>query len=499
MVHVNHASRVTRYASRLNKERVVFMKKYSIILSILLIFLISYFLSDTRESRGVDVRILAISSFNIIPDSPGERYVGTGLADTVITKLSTIEGLRLIERTQLERAKKRIGLGQDEMITEDIAFKLADMLKADIVMLGTIQASRDKFKVSTKTLDAKTKDIKVFTSDSIYMGEGIKGIENNIEPLNNVHDQIARNVTDIMGVKLSEKQEEAVKKDFTASGSAYISYAKARDFYVRYTKEDNEKAIELFQNAINIDPSYALAWAGLGDACAQKAGPFKSNETGVFEKSIEASKKAIELDPDLPEGYKSLALAYTYRGVYEKNDSDINEAISNYNKALEFNSYYVDAYLNLGKIYVFKGDVQKALVNCQKALELDPGYSHGHLYMGIVYMKQEKHKDSLSEFDRSIELENQMKSFDSTVVLNASVLKGMSLIVLQKYDDALTSLNRALEINPDYPVTHFALGTLYALQDDKIKAEEEINIYLKLDPNGEYAERAKEILEKMKE
>jgi len=475
------------------------MKKSYVILSILLIFFVSYFLSVTRESRGVDLRVLAISSFNIIPDNAGERYVGTGLADTVITKLSTIEGLRLIERTQLERAKKRIGLGQDEMITEDIAFKLADMLKADIVMLGTIQTSRDKFKVSTKTLDVKTKDVRVFTSDAMYMGEGVKGIENNIEPLNNVQEQIAKNVTDIMGVKLSEKQEEVVKKDFTNSGTAYISYAKARDFYVKYIKEDNEKAIELFQDAINKDGAYALAYAGLGDAYAQKAGPFKSSETGMFEKSIEAGKKAIELDPALPEGYKSLGLAYTYRGVYEKNDDYIKEAINNYTKALEFNPYYVDAYLNLGKIYVFKGDTEKALEKCQKALELDPGYSQVHLYLGIVYMKQEKHKDSLQEFDRAIELENQMKTPDSTVVLNASVLKGMSLIVLQKYDDALEALNRALEINPDYPVTHFALGTLYALKDDKVKAEEEINLYLKLDPQGEYAERAKEILEKMKE
>ncbi|HPZ10420.1 MAG TPA: hypothetical protein PL110_20185, partial [Candidatus Eremiobacteraeota bacterium] len=136
------------------------MKKRSIFILSMLLLLLPFVLKS-EPGQGVDLRVLAISSFDIIPDNLQERTFGTGFADTVITKLSTIEGLRLIERTQLERAKKRLGLGLEEVITEELAFKLGEMLDADIVILGSIQTSRDRFKVSTKTLDMETKEVKV--------------------------------------------------------------------------------------------------------------------------------------------------------------------------------------------------------------------------------------------------------------------------------------------------------------------------------------------------
>ncbi|OQA13158.1 MAG: TPR repeat-containing protein YrrB [bacterium ADurb.Bin363] len=472
------------------------MKKRSIFILSMLLLLLPFVLKS-EPGQGVDLRVLAISSFDIIPDNLQERTFGTGFADTVITKLSTIEGLRLIERTQLERAKKRLGLGLEEVITEELAFKLGEMLDADIVILGSIQTSRDRFKVSTKTLDMETKEVKVFTSEPISMVEGIKGIENDIEPLNIVHNQIAMNITGEMGVKLDEKQVEIVKKDYTNSGSAYISYARGRDFYVKYTLSDNDKAIEFFTKAIESDPNYALAYASLGDSYAQKVGLSQGKNLDFLEKSIEVSEKALEVDPKLPEGYKSLGLAYTYKGFFMRDEDALSSAIEHYEKALLFNPYYVDVHLNLGRIYLAKGNINKALSMCQRAIELDYGYSLGHIYIGLVYRDMKEYKKALGEFLKALDIEKEMKTPESSIALNAHVLSGMTYVELNNFDKALAEYDLAIKIDPDYPPSHAGLGALYYKKRDKTKAKEEFELYLKLAPDGEFVESVKKMLDEI--
>lgn len=538
------------------------MKRNILILTgslICFLFITCLFNFNTESSRAVELSVVAINSFGIIPINPDISNLGTGFAETVINKVSIVEGLRVIERSQLERAKKLIGVGSSDPVDQEIAFKLGEMLDADLVILGSLQMSRDKFRVSTKTLHMDTGAVDTFTSDPVYVEEAIQGnilknyrqsaknfylkkldvkeknifkicnglnyfsspeyfmdrqyisvaqeeevidlnkaLENDLEPFQSILDQVALNIIEAVGVKLDEKKEETVKKDFTDSGSAYSYYTEGRDFYVKYTLEDNDKAIELFEKAVEADPSYALACAALGDAYAQKVGPFKVPDKDLFAKAIEAASKAIELDPELPEGYKALGVAYTYKGIVENDKDALNEALKNYEKALEFNPYYVDAHLNMGRIYLFKGELDKALKCCRRALELDTVYSHAYLYTGLVFMHGKEYSDALKNFEKAIDLENSTNRPESSVVLNSYVSEGMCYTRMGKLDEAIEQYNKALSLDENYPMSHFGLGSVYAAKEEFEKARVELELYIKLAPEGEYVEAARAILEKIK-
>lgn len=472
------------------------MKKIILTLLITTVVL-SYCIKLKKTSEAMDIKILAINSFAIIPYELQNRFLGSGIADNTITKLSEIKGLHIIERSRMERAKKRLAIGENETITEENAFRLGEMLNADVIIIGSVQSSRDKLKISTKTINLVTKETKLFTSDPLYINQGMEGIEKDIKPINDIQDKLAMNIADYLGVNLNKENTEIITKDYTESGSAFINYAKGRDFYIKYTAEDNDRSIEFFQKAIEADPNYALAYAGLGAAYGQKVGPFKSKDKSYFEKSIEACKKAIELDPKLPEGYKSLGIAYTYRGIMEKKDDDLEEAMKHFKKALEFNPYYIEPYINMGRIYLFREELDKALENCRKAIELDYGYSPGHIYMGITYIKMKDYNKALEEFQKAIDIEKEMNNPGSTFSLIACVTMGMCYDEMNKPEKAMEYYEKALKLNPHYPVTHFAMGYYYVKQGDNKKATEEFNIYLKLAPEGEYADKAREIMDKI--
>ena len=461
------------------------------------ILLISFSFFSFRPCRALDVNVLAITSFDIVPDKEESLYFGSGFADSIITKLSGIEGLHLIEREQLERAKKRLGLGQDEKITQEVAFKLGELVKADIIILGTIQTSRDRFKIATKTLNLKTKEVETFTSEPVYMDEGIEGVEKDLEPFNELQEQIAMEITSVAGVELTDEDVKAVSKDYTLSGTAYVNYARGRDFYVNYTAGDNDKAIEFFEKAVHIDPDYALAYAGLGDAYAQKVGAYKSNDMTFLEKSIEAGKKAISIDPELPEGYKSLGLALTYKGFLEGDEDALSEAMDNYEKALEFRPYYLEAHLNMARIYLFEGKTDKAFKKCEKAIEIDFGYSLAHTHMAYVYIAEDEYGKAIEEFEKVIDIETAMGNNNGTVILNAYVNSGVCYERLGKFSTSMEHYNKALEIDSSYPPLHFDLGVLYVRQDENDRAREELELYLQLDPDGEFAGMAKDLLDNL--
>jgi tetratricopeptide (TPR) repeat protein len=110
--------------------------------------------------------------------------------------------------------------------------------------------------------------------------------------------EIAQFITKSIPVTLTQEQVKKVNKDYTRSGSAYVCYARGREFYLKYRDSDNDKAIEFFRKAIEIDPNYALARAGLADAIAYKAAYFKTGDRNSLSDALKAATEAVNLDSD---------------------------------------------------------------------------------------------------------------------------------------------------------------------------------------------------------
>jgi tetratricopeptide (TPR) repeat protein len=482
-----------------------------------LLLTLFYYLSikdNQKKCYGVELNVLTINSFNLNPDIPRISYIGSSFADMTITRLSAIKGINLIERTHLERAKKKLGIKPDALITKEMAVKIGDLLDADLVVIGTIQAlTRDSFRAGSQILDLRKEDNKeeeVFISEPVNIEGGIEGIEKsaNIESVNKLQGDIAQYITKAVPVALTEEQVATVNKDYTRSGPAYVCYAQGRDFYVKFkSSEDNDTAIEFFKKAIEIDPNYALAHAGLADAMAYKAAYFKTGDKNSLNESLKAARKAISLDPDLPEAYKSLGNTYTFQGIIEYDNDRKDKAeelwdkgIENYKRALEFNKCYVEAYINIGRIYVFKKDRKTALNYFNKAYEIAGATSpEVNFFLGHTCAIEGNCEEAIDKFKTVITLSNDIKTPHSAFVIEAYIYSGLCYAEMNKYDMSLEEIRKAQEINSEYHLIYYALGRIYTKEGEYNKAKEAFEIYLTKKPEGILSKEVRELLEKIKE
>src|SRR5262249_40575344 len=150
---------------------------------------------------------------------------------------------------------------------------------------------------------------------------------------------------------------------------AYDLYLKGREHYGRYTDESLRAALDLFTQAIEVDPGYALAWAGIADVHGQRVAWGHSTDPGEeLKQGLVAARKAIELNPRLPEAYKAEALVYRYRG-------DNALAKASLQKALEIDPRFVPALTNLAVQAFGDADVARAERLFRQAVDADPGYA----------------------------------------------------------------------------------------------------------------------------
>ncbi len=477
--------------------------------------LLYYFsIKDSKKiCYGTQLKVLTINSFNLTPDIPEINYIGSSFADMTMTRLSQIKSINLIERVHLERAKKKLGIKPGDLITKELAVKIGDLLDADLVVIGTIQTlTKDSFKVGSQILDLRKEDKKeeIFTSEPVNIKDGIEGIEKseNIESINRLQGEVAQFITKSIPVTLTQEQVTQVNKDYTRSGPAYVCYAKGRELYVNYTETDNDKAIELFKEAINKDPNYALACAGLADAYAQKGGYYNACDRDYIEEAIKMGEKSRELDPDLPEAYKALGIAYTYKGRPDMNEILLKQGEDNLKKALTYNDHYLEAHLNLGKIYLWLGKEKysDAQDKFEFVIEKDKFNPVSHYYMGYFYGICKNYDDALKEYETAIKLEKDLNHREGKISLDSYINIACCYIEDNELDKAKEALKEAEKINPDYSYCHYSRSLLYAKEEKYEEALEEMNIYLTMDKkamnepiNKERKEHIDEFMKKIKE
>jgi tetratricopeptide (TPR) repeat protein len=234
-------------------------------------------------------------------------------------------------------------------------------------------------------------------------------------------------------------------KPQTGNVQAYTFYLKGREYYYRYRSDDNENAITLFKRALGLDPTYALAYAGLGDAYGQRVQRF-GFPTKWLDSAIAASQKSVTLDANLAEGYKALALAYHLKG---KNTL----ALANNQKAAALNPNYFPAVSNVGYVLQTMGRPDEAIPWMKKALSVNPAFPITLSLLGGLYAELESFDEARKYASRSLELEPDL--FQSHwILVQVDALEG-------KHDQANARCQKLLSIAPNDPISLFMAGYYY--------------------------------------
>jgi serine/threonine protein kinase/tetratricopeptide (TPR) repeat protein len=366
-------------------------------------------------------RSVAVLPFQNLSPDPENAFFADGMTEDILTQLAKVRDLKVISHSSVMRYQG----------TQKPIQTIASELGVATVLEGSVRRAGDRVRIVGQLIDAR--------SDEHLWAETY---DRELKDVFAIQSEVAQRIAAALKATLSPAEKKRIEKSPTQNLAAYDLYLKGRELYNRYRKPDNEAAIELFQKALELDSTFALGYAGLGDAYAQRGVRFGLPPSWL-DKSLEMSRKAIALNPELAEGYKALGLACAAKGKYR-------ESLDATKRAAEINPNYSSAVSNVGVALRHMGRLDEALPWTLRGFELDPTNAVGAAGIGIVYAALGDAGQAERWLKRSLELQPDLGQGNAHLIY---------FYLRQRRDEeALRQAHNMTALLPDSPFLLFTAG-----------------------------------------
>lgn len=377
------------------------------------VVLVGYYLLSNRTNRTLtrtEIKSLAVLPFkSLSPDATD--YMGQGMADALITKLSSSRQIAVRPTSAVLRYSDR---GEDPLAA-------GRELGVDALLDGKIQQAGDRLRVTVQLL-------RVADGASLWAEKFDEQFTNIFDVQDSISDQAARSLT----LQLTGSERELMRKHYTENAEANQTYLQGRYFWNKRNVPGFKEAIEYFQRAIEIDPNYALAYAGLADCY------IRLNEYGVpmAQESVPRAKaavlKALEIDDALAEAHATLAfIKFRHDWDFAGAEQEFKRSLqldANYSEAHQWHAFYLlavgrpgeaDAEMrraqeldplsvsfnaNLALYLFFRRQFDRSVQQCRKTLDMEPNFIGAHVTLGMSYEQIGLNEAAIAEFKRAQEL-----------------------------------------------------------------------------------------------
>ncbi len=378
------------------------------------LFFLGRYTASTR-SAGSEVRekSIAVLPFENLSGSPENAYFTDGIQEEILTRLAKIADLKVISRTSTARYKS----------SSDNLRQIAKQLGVANILEGTVQKAADRVRVNVQLIKAET--------DAHLWAETY---DRKLTDIFSVESDIAKAIADTLQAKLSGSEKHAIAAQPTENTEAHEFYLKGRYFWNKRTGPDLRRAIDYFKQAIDKDPKYGLAYAGLADSYTLLSAYGAGSPQESFPLAKTAAQKALELDDTLAEAHTSL-----------------------------------------GQILLFYDlDLVGSSKEFERAIALNPNYATAHHWYGVGPPL------AVGEFDRAIaELRRAQQLDPLSLIINADL--GVAFTTAQRYDEAITQLRKTIEMDPRFYYAHWNLGVALELKGELREALAEYKKAAELD------------------
>ena len=369
-----------------------------------------------------------------------DEYLRDGITEDVITELSKIRGLNTFSRPTVLAFR-------DKPVTPA---QIGQQLGAAYVLTGTLRRAGARLRISAQLIDTHT-DFPLWSDR----------FDREMKDVFEVQDEMARKIAEALRVTLSPQELEALADKPTENPQAYDLYLRGKRYARRLTRQDVEFALQMFENAVTMDPSFALAYAACANACAMYYSLFSRDQIWI-ERAREASGRAVALRWDLPETHLSQAWVLYAAGLYD-------EAVRMVKKAIERKHDCDGAYYLFCRALFAAGRYQEVLDLAEAAIE-----SSGEDYNVYVPIRnclgalgREQAKMKLN--DRfCLALEHHLKQVPEDA--RARILLGGNYAELGRTDDALRELNLAVTLRANEASILYNAACVYCLLNRKPEA-----------------------------
>jgi serine/threonine-protein kinase len=457
----------------IGKNSVPRMRRFILSLSFLMAVLVvigGYFIFKGKEagkasppttSKAVKISVpkwensVAVLPFHDFSPGKDQEYFCDGMTDSIISRLSRVKKLKIISLTSVLQYKSQ---------TRNIR-KIGQELGVNTILEGTIQKEGNKIRINAQLIDV---------ADDSHIWQNTYNRE--LEAVFAIQDDISQSIVkalkiELLGEKKGEKKGES--KDvrgryYTRSTAAYEFYIQGRFFWRKRTEESLKKAIEFFNKALEKDPGYAPAYAGLADTYYVMAWYRNLPQKEGYSKAEQAALKALEIDDQLAEAYTSLA------AVKLEYHWDFAGAKKSFQRAIELNPGYATAHHWYARYFWYTGGFNSAITEMKQALELDPLSPSINRDLGWAYIHARRYDKAIEVMQRTIGMYPDFPGVHLALAI--------AFLRKSKYDDALNEIKK--EYGPSSPKIEYwasiiraRTGNIKELKEYiyKLKKEGEIN------------------------
>ena len=408
-------------------------------ISVALFFLGRYTASNRAAAAApneLPAKSIAVLPFENLSEDKANAFFAEGIQDEILTRLAKVADLKVISRTSTQHFKSA-----PENLPE-----IAKRLGVMHILEGSVQKASDQVRVNVQLINALT-DAHLWADT----------YDRKLTDIFAVETEIAKAIADTLQAKLTGSEQHVIAARPTESTEAHELYLKGRYFWNKRTGNDLKKSIDYFQQAIAVDPNYALAYAGVADAYVWLPGYTAGTPRDCYPKAKAAATKALQLDDTLAEAHTTLALAIW---LY---DFDSAQAIREFQRAIELNPNYAIAHQQYGNnTLAALGRFDDAIVEGKRAVELDPLSLVINTDLGSDYYYARRYDEAIAQLRKTLEMDPGFYI--------AHLVLGQVLDAKGARDAAIVECQKARGLNDD-PSVLGVLARAYGLSGNKMEAE----------------------------
>jgi non-specific serine/threonine protein kinase len=389
--------------------------------------------SGDQSAAPATEKSVAVLYFENLSGSKDDEYFRDGMTEDIITELSKIKELQVFPRAAVLAYR-------DKPVTGP---QVGRELNAACVLSGSLRRAGNRLRITAQLIRAQT-------------GHSIRAerYDRELKDVFEVQDEIARSISQALRIKVSPQEEKAIARKQTENPQAYDYYLRGRQFFHQFRRKGFDFARQMFARAIVIDPHYARAYAGVADCCSFLYMYWDSVEDNLNEAEA-ASRKALELDPELAEAHAACGLAFALK-------KNFDQAQQEFEAAIRLDPKLYEAYYFYARTSFQRGDLTKAAELYEQAAKLNPDDYQAVSLLVNVYHGLGLAAEAAATEQRALQLTE--RHIDSHPDDPRALYLGAG--ILARIGDQGRSLDwarRALAIDPEETSILYNVACVYAL------------------------------------
>ena len=384
--------------------------------------------------KGSEINSIAVLPFSITSSDSSANILSDGITEGIINSLSSIPSLTVMSRNSVFRY-----VGENVDVKE-----VGKKLNVKAVLLGRIAQAGDSYAISVELVDAGNE-------------QHLWGAQYNkhASDIYSLQGEVSKDISEQLRLKLSGEEENRLAKNYTKNSEAYSLYLTGNYYLNKRTRDALRKGIDYFNQSLEKDPNYALAYSGISQGYGLLAGNYYISPEEGFPKDREAARYALKLDDNLAEAHASLA------DVLNMYDWNWEGAKREYRKAINLNPNYATAHHWYAMALANQGLFDEAISEIKRAQQLDPLSMRINQNVGFIYYQLRQYDKAIDQLRKTIEI-------DSTFPYGNAEL-GDCYFMKKQYDIAYDAYQTEVRVTGD-STNIFLLACLDAVTGKKKEA-----------------------------